>query len=124
MMKMKNIIPTSVLPVATVTAGANGAQIDVREYIGDIKITLDSSAGAGADNTMDVKLQESDDGATWTDVTGGVFTQVTNAGPSFETLMLSVDGFKRYIRGVDAIAGTGPEFSRSLSFVGQKQYSA
>jgi len=121
-MKAKNVIPISILGAAAITASANGAGVDVSNYQGDVKVTLDSSAGGGADHTLDVKLQHSDDNSTWVDVTGGAFTQVTNAGASFESIILNGDGLKKYVRGVDTVAGTSPTFSRSLQLIGEKKY--
>lgn len=122
-MKTKNAVHSAILACASVTASANGTGIDVSGFVGDMKVTLDSSAGGGADHTLNTKLQESDDNVTFTDVVGGGFTQVTNAAASFETLTISADGLKKYIRGVDTVAGTSPVFARSLSLVGEKQYS-
>lgn len=123
MMKAKNITLLSILGALRITASANGAGVDVSEYQGDVKVTLDSSAGGGADHTLDAKLQHSDDNVTFVDVAGAAFTQVTNAGPAFESLMISADGLKKFVRGVDTVAGTGPTFERGLSLVGQKKYS-
>lgn len=122
-MRIKNVIHAAILACANVSASANGTGIDVSDFVGGVKFTLDSGAGTGTTPTLDVKLQESDDNSTWTDVTGGAFTQVTDAGASFETLTLSADGLKKYVRGVDAVTGTSPAFPRSLSLVGEKQYS-
>lgn len=122
-MRAKNVIPTSILGAATITASANGSGVDVSAFEGDVKFTLDSSAGGGPDHTLDVKLQHSDDDVTYTDVTGGAFAQVTNAGAAYESIILNADGLKKHVRGVDAVAGTSPEFSRALSMVGEKKYS-
>jgi len=123
MSRIKHMIQSAVLACAKITATANGAGIDISAFAGDIKVTLDSSAGTGTTPTLDCKLEHSDDNSTFVAVVGGAFTQVTDAGPSYETLTLNADGLKKYIRGVDTITGTTPEFSRSLSFVGEKQYS-
>ncbi|MDZ7804331.1 hypothetical protein [Thiohalophilus sp.] len=97
------------------TANGNGDAIDIRDFYSHAQITLNSSAGGGADHTLDVKLQESDDGSTgWADIAGAAFTQVTNAAAAFETLTLDLDKRKRYIRPVDTVAGTSPEFSRGI----------
>jgi hypothetical protein len=122
-MKTKNIVHLSILAAAAITATANGAGVDISELIGDMKVSLDSSAGGGADHTLTVKLQESDDDETYTDVPAGAFTVVTNAAASFQTLLLSADARKKYLRGVDTVAGTDPAFSRSLTLIGHKQYS-
>lgn len=122
-MKMKNVMLIPVAANAKVTAGANGAAVDVSGFMGDAKIVLDSTAGLGTTPTLDVKLQHSDDNITFVDVLGGAFTQVTDAGASYQVIMLSADGLKKWLRSVDAVTGTGPEFSRAVSLIGVKQYS-
>ena len=122
-MRAKNIIPVSILGAAAITASANGAGVDVSAFEGDVKFTLDSSAGGGGDHTLDAKLQHSDDNVTFVDIVGGVFTQVTNAAAAYEAIILSGNALKKYVRGVDTVAGTGPTFSRGLSMVGEKKYS-
>lgn len=122
-MRAKNVIPTSILGAAAITASANGTGVDVSAFEGPVKFTLDSSAGGGADHTLDAKLQHSDDDVTYTDVTGGTFTQVTNAAAAYESIIINSDGLKKYVRGVDTVAGTTPTFSRALSMVGEKKYS-
>lgn len=122
-MRAKSIQHMSLAGANEVTVSANGAGVDVSALEGDVKVTLDSSAGGGADHTLDVKLQHSDDDATYTDVTGGAFAQVTNAAAAFESLTLKGDGLKKYLRVVDTIAGTAPSFKRGVSLVGEKKYS-
>lgn len=122
-MRAKNIIPVSILGAAAITVDANGAGVDVSAYEGDVKFTLDSDNGGGADHTLDAKLQHSDDNVTFVDITGGAFVQVTNAAASYQSIILSGDALKKWVRGVDDVAGTGPTFSRALSMVGEKKYS-
>lgn len=123
-MRAKNIQVVSILASAVVTASGNGVGKDISAYEGDVKFTLDSDNGGGADHVNDVKLQHSDTlGGAYTDVVGGAFAQVTNAADAFESLIVSADGLKAFVRGVDALGGTGPSFSRALSMVGEKKYS-
>jgi hypothetical protein len=122
-MRAKNIIPTSILGAAAITATANGTGVDISAFEGDVKFTLDSSAGGGADHTLDVTLEHSDDNSTFVAITGGAFTQVTNAAAAYESIILNGDGLKKYVRGVDTVAGTTPTFSRALSMTGEKKYS-
>nr|BDD46288.1 hypothetical protein 8 [Gammaproteobacteria bacterium] len=123
-MKMiNNVVILSLGPAAEIGASDPVAGIDISDLIGDMKVTLDSSAGGGADHTLDVKLQESDDDSTYTDVPSGAFTQVTNAAAAFQTLTLSADARKKYLRIVDTVAGTSPSFQRSVTVTGEKQYS-
>ena len=58
-----------------------------------------NSAGA----TLDVKIQESDDDITYTDVSGGAFAQVTTANDN-ATYEKAYSGIKQYIRTVATIA--------------------
>ena len=112
----------AVLPAADATASASGAQIDVRDFEGVAAFVLDSAADAGGDGTLDVALEQSDDGATWVAVPGGAFTQVTAAGPAFERLIVDLDRLGRYIRATETIAGTAPSFARSLTMTAMKKY--
>ncbi len=112
----------SVLPAAAATASASGAQVDVRDYEGVAAFVLDSSADAGGDGTLDVALEQSDDGVTWIAVPGGAFTQVTAAGQAFERLIVDLDRLGRYIRATETIAGTAPSFARSLTMMAMKKY--
>jgi len=76
----------------------NGSSVDTKGK--GRKVLLLLSAGSfGVGATLDAKLQESDDGTTWTDVPGGTFTQKTTAG----AWVLQVTLTKRYIRGVKVV---------------------
>lgn len=56
----------------------------------------------GAGGTNDTKIQESDDNITYTDWTGGAFTQVTEANDN-ATQKKEYTGTKRYIRTVSKV---------------------
>lgn len=72
------------------------------------------SAGAnGAGGTVDAKIQESDDNTTYTDWTGGAFTQVTAANDN-ATYEKAYTGTKQYIRVVCTVAVTACEFGVSI----------
>lgn len=111
-----------VLAPARKTASENGSAIDLRDYVGDVKVILSTSAGGGTTPTLDVKLQESDaTGSGFTDISGADFTQVTDAADSTEAIVISADSNKRYLRAVTTIAGTSPTFDMALVAVGLKQ---
>lgn len=125
-MKAKNIQHISLALAVNITAAGtvDGAALNISDYEGDLKFTHDSSAGAGADNTNDVKVQHSDDGATgWVDVLNGAFAQVTNAAPVFETLTINTARLKAFVRKSETTAGTGIGFARSVSMIGEKKYN-
>jgi len=109
------------LIAGTYTADANGAGADLQGYQGVLKIVLDSGAGGGTTPTLDVKIQDSADNSTFADVLGKVFTQVTGASASIQSLAIDTRAVRRYIRAVIAIAGTSPTFGLAVAVVGQKQ---
>ncbi len=109
---MEEIKVLSLFDAAARTASANGSAVDLLGYVNpgvkDMLAYLNVGAVSGTTPTLDLKLQESDDGSTgWTDISGAVFTQATSA--TSETIKAKV--FKRYIRAVATIAGTAPSFT-------------
>lgn len=67
----------------------------------------------GTSGTVDVKIQDSDDNSTWTDWTGGAFTQVTEAN---DTVIQEKQytGSKAYIRVVAKTLVAACEFGVSI----------
>ena len=103
-------------------ATANGSAIDVKDYVGKLKVVLQSTLGTGTDPTLDVTIEESADGSTnWTAISGAAFTQVTDGAAAVEAIGVSVDGAMRYIRAVATIDGTTPAFVCSVIAIGRKQ---
>lgn len=84
-----------------------GTAIDVLGY--GVLVNLNSGTN-GAGGTVDVKIQESDDNVTYTDVASGSFTQVTTATDNavFEK---AYSGTKRYIKVVATVAVAACNFS-------------
>lgn len=116
--ELKAIEIKSVAAAADVTATGNGSAFDLRPYDGSVKLVLDCAAGASA-TTLDVKIQHSDNGTTWTDASVA-FAQVGTTA-SFQVLNVHAEQFKRYIRAVDTVAGTTPSFARSVTFAGHRR---
>jgi hypothetical protein len=113
----------NVVPVATVITDGNGTGVDLLDLSGEIAVILDCSAGTG-DHTMDVKLQDSPDNTTFTDVPGGAFTQVTTTA-SVQKISLNKNELDRYLRAVKDIGGTStPTFLMSVKAVGVNKYPA
>ena len=67
----------------------------------------------GANGTVDVKLQESNDHVTFTDVASGAFAQVTVALDEL-TYQLAYTGNQRYIRAVATVAANTCTFGVSI----------
>ena len=122
---MQEILGASVLSLldpAERSASANGSAVDILNYEGQAAAILQSAAGTGTTPTLDVKLQDSEDGSTgWADVIGAAFAQVTNAAASIQVVKFNASAAKRYIRAVATVGGTTPSFACAVSFVGKKQ---
>ncbi len=88
-----------------------GAYADVLGY--SAVVILDSGTNL-ANGTVNVKIQESDDHVTWTDWTGGAFTQITtdNDNAVYEK---AYTGTKQYIRVVAQVLLAACEFGVSIA---------
>lgn len=109
------------------TASANGTGFDLEGSNGAegeaIVILASDAASAGTDPTLDVKLQESSDNSTFTDISGATFTQVTDAAQALEKITINTNDVKRYLRAVGTIGGTSsPAFTYSVALVYGKKY--
>jgi hypothetical protein len=92
-----------------ITSNTNGTSKDFGA--GDrlpVTYELNCSAVSGTSPTLDVKIQESDDGSTWRDFI--VFKQITGKGVSYVTGKSDA----RYRRAVFTVGGTSPNFTVSL----------
>lgn len=116
----------ALVPMADITETTTGTGIDVTDYVGSIAVVLSAKNVAGSSPTLIVKLQDSADNDTFADITGAVFTTVTDAGTKASTLQkisANIDGAAKYLRAVATIGGTvSPEFLLSCTAVGVKQY--
>ena len=115
-----NELLASSLAADTYTASIDGVGIDLQGYQGVLKIVLDSGAGGGTTPTLDVKIQDSTDNSSFTDVVGKTFAQVTTIA-SLQSLGIDTRAVRRYIRAVLTIAGTSPTFGLAVVVIGQKQ---
>jgi hypothetical protein len=110
-------------PTVARTATANSTGVDIQQIVDQIAIVIDSAAGTGTSPTLDVKIQESSDNSTFTDISGLAFTQITTSA-SVQKIVLNKGATKRYIRVVSTITGTTPSFSYSVKGYGLKKYPA
>jgi hypothetical protein len=92
----------------TATATANGSGIDLNETDGLAFGMINVGTVSGTAPTCDVKVQESSDNSSFTDISGATFTQVT---ASNKTQLITFKRTKRYVRLVATIAGTSPSFA-------------
>lgn len=120
-----NLQTIDLLPMQSVTADGNGTGVLVTDFVGGLAVILRAKNTAGSTPTLDIKLQESDDDSTYTDISGAAFTQVTDAGTLAavsEKIVVNVEACKKYIRAVIDIGGTSsPAFMTTCVAVGVKQ---
>jgi hypothetical protein len=93
----------SIQPGAHVAAAAYslvGSEVEVSGYDALVNLVAGTFGSGGK---VDVKLQESEDNVTWSDVSSGVFTQVTTSNNVQEK---AYTGAYRYIRAVATVVAT------------------
>lgn len=112
----------SFAPNDVVTASSNETGVDLQDYEGDITLILDAEAG-GASITYAVKVQDSSDNSTFTDVSGAAFTTTTANTALVESLVVNTDEINRYARVVITVAGGTGAGAVSVTALGQKKYA-
>lgn len=118
MQPLVSLAITALAPAKSISATDTSAAIDISDYTGNCRFTLNSSAVA-ATGTSDVKLQHSDTaGGAYTD-TGIAFAQVAQAA-SFQDILRNVDGLKKFVKVVNTLGGGSPVVAFSLSIIGKK----
>ena len=109
--KLHDVANQAVLAAALepqeLTASADGSAVDLLQA--DNRCFAIQSVGAvdGTTPTLAAKIQESDNGSSWTDIPGATFTTVT-AESNVQTI--TFDRTKRYVRYVATVGGTTPSF--------------
>lgn len=98
------------------TATANGTAVDRLNYNSMVAV-LDVGAVSGTSPTLNCQLQHATtSGGTYTNVTGGAFTQVT-ASNARQELSIDLASLARFVRAACTVGGTSPSFTMSLIFV-------
>lgn len=116
-----NLELKNLLPALARTESANGTSVDLQGYVNpgrrQMKAYLDTGAVSGTTPTQDVKIQESADDSTFTDVSGATFAQQTTTGS--EAIHFRTN--KRYVRAVTAITGGTPSFTSGCYLLVEKR---
>lgn len=118
-----DVKPVQSVRAQSVSGTVNGTGVDTAGF--DEALAIFDCGTITASGTLDVKIQESDNNSTFTDVSGAAFSQKT---PSNDEAIYSgrikCDGSrKRYLRAV-AVQATAAALA-SVSFVlGKKNYTA
>lgn len=91
----------------TTDANAQGSSVDAAGAVSNIYTAVQIVGGLAGTGTptLTSKVQESTDGTTWTDVTGGAFTAVTTTN---QVEAIPFKPTKRYIRTTGTVSGTSP----------------
>ena len=115
----------ALLPMQDIAATGDGTGIDITDYVGLAAVTLSAKNVAGTNPTLIVKLQDSADNTTFADISGAVFTTVTEAGTkaaTLEKITVNLNSARRYLRAVKTIGGTSsPQFILSCTGHAVKQ---
>ena len=102
------------------TASEDGSAIDTygSAYGGPRELVcyMDVGVASGTGPTLNVKLQDSVDNSTFTDIAGAAFAQKTAPG----TEELRVTGFRRYLKATATVGGTSPSFTFGVVAVAGK----
>lgn len=84
------------------------------EVFGQQAVAVLSAGTCGAGGgTIDTKIQESDNGTTWTDAASGAFAQITTATANADH-KLAYSGTKKYIRTASKVLVAACEFGTSI----------
>lgn len=86
------------------TAAATGSGVDLQDYEGPVLVTQNHGVSTG---TLDGKIQDSADNASFADVSGLTFTQSTTTA-DIKTLVVQSKHVRRYIKYVGTVV-TGPQ---------------
>lgn len=124
-LNLQSLAPLTLVAPSTRTATVTGTGIDLQQYAAtgniNLKIVADVGTVTGTTPTLDIKIQESDDNSSFSDITGATFTQITATGAG--AVEIHTCTIKRYIRAVGTIAGTTPSFPLAIWAVVIERYS-
>ena len=114
---MPKLTTRAIAPAAAPTTTATGTGVDVSDFTGNGRFVLDAAA-APSGQTLTVTLEHSDTLGSGYTSTGVAFTAVTSAGRAYETISMSLDGFKKFVRPVSTIAGGSTAHPHQVTLVG------
>jgi hypothetical protein len=118
------VLPSVYGSTTGINATAAGTTVDMIDALGNYSTAiLVVGVVTGTSPTLDVKIQESTDGSTWTDATDPsgntvAFTQVTT---STNVQVVGWQPRKRYCRSTATTGGTSPVFPATVTIIGQRR---
>jgi hypothetical protein len=115
-LNIQSVTALTLVAPSTRTATVTGTGVDLAPYVNtvntNLKIVADVGTVTGTTPTLDIKIQDSDDNSSFSDITGATFTQITATGAGAVEIHTKTN--KRYIRAVGTIAGTTPSFPLAI----------
>lgn len=92
-----NII--NIHPIASISTSADSTAVDMNAYDGKCAAFIEAkSASADPTSTLNIKLKESaTSGGSYTDVSGGGFTQITSADAT-QSILFNKNATMRYLK--------------------------
>lgn len=114
---------TLIGPTLTATTPTNGTGKDFSLYQGKLLVTLSSGGSSETTGVLAVRLQDSTNNSTWADVSGGAFTNTTNAG-SLQQIAIDTRATNRYLRAIGLIGGSNtPNYGYAVYANGMLKYN-
>lgn len=96
-----------IAPASRTAGTVNGSAIDTAGY--DAAMFAVNAGAIGGATGLDVKIQESDDQASWSDISGAAIAQLgendDNQAPLIDVALGGAYNRKRYLRAVATVAG-------------------
>lgn len=83
-----------------------GSSVDMQDCGPEVTLLSDHGTNPGDDTTIDIKLQESDDDSTFTDIDGATVGQISGDTENALNKIQTYKRNKRYVRAVATIDGT------------------
>ena len=111
-----------ILPNDVLASTGNGSGVDLQGYEGDAAFIFSAEAG-GSGVTYAMKIQESADNSSWSDVTDGGFTTTSANTAAFEQIALNVSDLKRYVRAASTVAGGTGTGAVNVTAYASKKYT-
>ncbi len=102
----------------TITGSANGSSGDMINGDGPCFAIQQVGTVSGTSPTLAGKIQESDDGSSWSDISGATFT---TASASSNYQCINFERAKRYLRYAGTVGGTSPSFAVAVVISQQKK---
>lgn len=113
----------NLISTLTSTTPTNGTGRDFSLYQGKLIVSLATGGSSETTGVLAVKLQDSTNNSAWADVSGGAFTNTTNAA-SIQQVSIDTRAVNRYLRAVATIGGSNtPSFGISVFANGMLKYN-